>query len=564
MAVADAQPLTGRLATRLGVLRSARRSWLVFGGLLLAALAYLMYKSRGNIFFYDEWGFIERRNSGLHAIIASYNQHIQVIQLALDQLLFRTVGLSHYWVYKLFQVLAHLSCAALLFEYARRRLGAMTLVLILPFLLFGIGWQYVLWPANVGYVLSFTFSIAALLLLDRGDRRGEILACVLLVLGVLGSEFTLVFALGIAVELWLRDRNLRRSWIWLVPAVLYGLWWLKYHEPTQVRDNLTAAPAFAAELAAAAFGGLLALSIEWGRSLLIATGALVGFWFARRRAFSPRVICLLIAACAFWLLVAVGRAQLGDASASRYIYSGAVLIMLFLAETFRDVRLGTPAIIVVSLLALFSLAGNIRALTTSERSLRVQSQQLQGELGAVDLSRAYISPTYQIDPHWAPTMSPAPYFAATRAIGSTPAASPPQILRLPESARTAADSTLVAAAELVIRSGGNGVGGAGAPTVERVFGGSVSQSSAGCARFTPTGSVSGVDLLLPQGGLTLRALSGPAVQVRARRFAADFEGAPITLIPGGHSVTITARPDRSSLPWHLRVSPRQPVLVCAA
>ena len=113
-------------------------------------------------------GLHRGRDSGLHAIVASYNQHIQVIQLAFDQLLFRTVGLSHYWVYKLFQVLAHLSCAALLFEYARRRLGPMALVLIIPFLVFGIGWQYVLWPANVGYVLSFTFGIGALLMLDRG------------------------------------------------------------------------------------------------------------------------------------------------------------------------------------------------------------------------------------------------------------------------------------------------------------------------------------------------------------------------------------------------------------
>ena len=562
MAVADPQPFTGRLTARLAV-SSARQMWLVFVGLLVATLAYLMYKSRGNTFFYDEWGFIENRHHGLHAIIASYNQHIQVIQLSLDQLLFKTVGLSHYWVYKLCEVLAHLSCASLLFEYARRRLGAVTLILIVPFLVFGIGWQYVLWAANVGYVLSFTFGIAALLMLDRDDRRGDALACGLLVIGVLASEFALVFALGIAVELWLRDRNLKRAWVWLTPFLLYGIWWLKYHEPTQARNNLTAAPAFAADLAAAALGGLLALTIEWGRALLVGTAALLGFWFARGRALSPRALCLLIAACAFWLLVALGRAQLGEPDASRYIYSGAVLIMLFLAETFKDVRLGRAGFVVATLLALFSLAGNIHDLTASERVLRMQSQQLEAELGAVQLTQAFIPADYPIDPHFTPGMVPAGILPALHAIGSSPAATPAQTLRLPEPARTAADATLVGAGELQVGSGTGATPAGTTPTVERAVGGSTSPAGNGCARFAPAGIGAAFDLLLPSGGLLIHASPGPSVELRARRFATDYEGNPVTVIAGGRAMIIRTRTDASSLPWHVRLSPRQPVTVCA-
>ena len=214
VAVADAQPLPGSSClARLGV-RSARRSWLVFGRTArrctsctsctrVAAIRLLLRRVGGSS---------STAGSGLHAIIASYNQHIQVIQLALDQFPVKTVGLSHYWVNKLFQVLAHLSCAALLSEYARRRLGLITLVLITPFLVFGIGWQYVLWPANVGYTSC------------RSPSASGPCCCSTVAIGAGTSwpvrcsssassapEFTLVFALGIAVELWLRDRNIKRS-----------------------------------------------------------------------------------------------------------------------------------------------------------------------------------------------------------------------------------------------------------------------------------------------------------------------------------------------------------------
>jgi len=112
------------------------------------------------------------RHSGFHWIIASYNQHLLAVPIALYQALFATIGLTHYWVFRLFLALAHVACVAAVFAYARRR----------------IGWA----------------------------------------------------------------------------------WWLAYHQPSMARQNLTAVPAYSADLAASAIGGLLGLNIDWGRALLVA------------------------------------------------------------------------------------------------------------------------------------------------------------------------------------------------------------------------------------------------------------------------------------------------------
>jgi len=135
--------------------------------------------------------------AGWHAIIASYNQHLLAVPIALYQLLFATVGLAHYWVFRLFLTLAHLACVAAVFAYVRRRIGSAALLVTLPLLVLGSGWEYVLEPVNFGFVASIALSICALLALERDDGRGDALACVLLVVGLACSELAVVFAAGI-------------------------------------------------------------------------------------------------------------------------------------------------------------------------------------------------------------------------------------------------------------------------------------------------------------------------------------------------------------------------------
>src|SRR5947209_2282016 len=139
-----------------------------------------MYKSRGNSFFYDDWSFIEQRRDGLQWLLRPYNDHLIVLQGGLYQVLFHTVGLSRFWVYQLAEIVAHLAVVAIVFEYARRRIGPAAILLALPLLVLGYGWQYVLLPVNVSLLASFLTGVGALLSLDRRDRRGNVAACLLL------------------------------------------------------------------------------------------------------------------------------------------------------------------------------------------------------------------------------------------------------------------------------------------------------------------------------------------------------------------------------------------------
>ncbi len=69
------------LVARVGH-RDRTAVWLAFLGICVGAFAYLMIRGRGNIFVYDEWGWIEFRRSGVSSILNSYNDHILVAPLA--------------------------------------------------------------------------------------------------------------------------------------------------------------------------------------------------------------------------------------------------------------------------------------------------------------------------------------------------------------------------------------------------------------------------------------------------------------------------------------------------
>ena len=539
-------------------------AWPVFGVILLVAFIYLNFKGRGANFFYDEWGWIQGRYTGLHGILASYNNHLLAAPIALYQLLFRTVGLAHYWVYRLLHVCVHLGCAAVVFECARRRLGMIAVLVALPIVFLGSAWEYVLEPVNIGFVASIGLSIGALLLLERDDPLRNGVACALLVFGVACSEFTTVFVLGIAVELLWRDRSPRRGWVWLVPLLVYAAWWLGYHESTSFRQNFTSAPSYAADLAANATGGLFGLTIDWGRPLLVAAIVLLIVHVRRPRAMTPRLGGLLVAACAFWALVALGRAGLGEPTAARYIYPGATLLVLIAAEALRGTRLKAPEFGVAALVALFAVTANIKILTDGQAGLVLAARTVSAELAAVELSHGNLPPQLIVDTHYAPTLFVGKYLAATHALQSSPADSRNALLRQSEDARVAADTLLIRGGELSSQPATSLIPtGSTPPTVDLAASGTAT-TAGGCVTFRSAGSGAAFDLTLPASGLLVKAAPGPPVAIRAHRFASGYDGAPVATLPGAHALRIAASADRSPIPWHLRISPDQAIVACSA
>ena len=233
------------------------------------------------------------------ALLAPHNGHLSLVPVALYKLLFATAGLEDYTPYRVMVVAAHLACVALLFAYARRRvgdpaaLGAAVLLLVL-----GPAWQNILWPFQVGSLVSLAAGIGALLALDRGDRRGDLAAAALLALALASSGLGVVIALGIAVEL-LVARRRTAVWIAAAPLGLYAIWWIGYQDTDFIRHNVVLAPRFAADAAAGAMAALTGLTgpvtsddgatLAWGRPLAVAAAALIAWRVSGLRPVPPRV-----------------------------------------------------------------------------------------------------------------------------------------------------------------------------------------------------------------------------------------------------------------------------------
>jgi hypothetical protein len=151
---------------------------------LAVAGAFVLWETRGSYFLIDEWIWIvERRDSSVATFLEPHNQHLSLVPLAIYRALFETVGLDHYWPYRVVLVIGHLTCALVLFIYARSRVGPVLGVAAAVAILFlGPAWQDILWPFQVAWLISMAAGVGALLALDRRERRTDFVAVGLLAL----------------------------------------------------------------------------------------------------------------------------------------------------------------------------------------------------------------------------------------------------------------------------------------------------------------------------------------------------------------------------------------------
>jgi hypothetical protein len=572
--------------------RSSRLPVLALAALLVVGSAVLLYETRGTTFWADEWNWIlTRRGGGVGTFLDPHNEHLTLVPVVIYKLLFATVGLHHYWPYRVVLVAAQLACVALVFVYARPRVGGYLALLGAALIIFfGPGWQDILWPFQMAWLIAIAAGIGALLLLERHDRAGDIGACVLLGISLASSGPGLAVAVGLVVEVLLRRRP-RDLWIVGIPIGLYLLWWLGYQNATFNRHALVLLPRFVADAAAGALSALTGLAsidvfhdtgsyLAWGAPLL-AVGLIAAGWRLYRLGRIPgRVLTLSATVLGFWVLTGVGRAyaSLGPivltatGDESRYLYVGAVFVVLLCAELARSYsppRVYTPSLgvgIGAGVLAVAAVVSNLGVLRDGSRLLQSQAQITEAELGTLDVTRAFVKPGY-LSNGFIFLLAPAgQLFAAEKALGSV-AASPLQIAAFPDYAREAADSQLIKIGELQLQGHGAVTSGSSGmpPKVDAVEAGTVSVSG-GCLNFrpsiyTPSGEANAVQVTVPAGGLRLRIPTAPAT-VSARRFSVQFEALGTLSPPSGASLTVL--PDAAAVPWHVRVAVDGPVSVCSS
>ena len=525
--------------------------WLALAVLVVLTGLLLYHETRGTTIWLDEWSWaLQRRGGGLSSLLDPHNEHLVLIPVAIYKLLFATAGLGNYAPYRVIVTLLQLACGVLVFAYARTRVNAvLALCAAGSLLLFGPGWENILWPFQMGMLISLAAGLGALIALDRRSRAGDIAACVLLVISIASSGVGVAFLIGIAIELALVRRRWDCAWIVAIPLALYIVWWIGYQQSSFHRHDILVAPSFLARGLATTLSALFGLggatgfdgvgTLEtWGPALLIAVLALIVWRVAVLRTLPPRAVCLAAILLSFWLLTAVSRAFLTEPYASRYLYIGAFLTLLLAVELARGLAPRWPVTLAIAVVVAGAIISNIGAIRDAGRLLRAEGQVTRADLGALEIARPVIPRGYVA--HGMPgypfvAVPAAAYFRTARDIG-TPAASPITIVHDPESVRAVVDSELIGAHGVALRPSATAGAGLSCLNVAHRFVASV-----------------------PPGGLLLKADGAPAT-VAIRRFADAYHS--LGTVTPGRPVAVLIAPDRSPKPWLLEVSPGSTVAAC--
>jgi hypothetical protein len=381
----------------------ARRARLVLGLGMLAGAALLLWMGRGLGFTSDELFFYNRVVSegvfestqysafSLEYLIAPHNSHLHLTGRLAYETLLRIAGTA-YSGYRIAEVAGVLLCVGLFFELARTRVGPWAaLAPSLLLLVYGYAWEVLLWPFNMMTTLSLAAGLGALLCLEReSSRRIDIAVCVLLTLSVASMELGLAFAAGVAVWL-LVERHLSRLWIVAVPVLLYAAWYLwsqqfdqvfHFDQPGTDTDLIGVLHSIGLS-SGAVIGSLLAVNpVPDGPPWTVGAAAwpvlsalfavAVGLLVIAKRPSTPFLWTVLVVLLAYWLSIGLaGRPP----DASRYIFTGSILLLLVAAEALRGVRISPWIVACLFLAVAVALPRNIQLLSDG-RELKLEESNV--------------------------------------------------------------------------------------------------------------------------------------------------------------------------------------------
>jgi hypothetical protein len=536
-------------------------------GVALLAAAVVLAKAQWDVtFFQDTWAFLlDRQDFSAEAFFHPHNEHIVVIPVAITKVLLEVFGMTSNTPEQVAMGLTVLVAAVLLFVYVRRRTDPWLALMAAALVLFlGSAWPILLWPFENEFTLPIAFGLAMLLFLDREDGRGDALACAMLVLAVLSGSLGISFVLAAAVEVFIkrRARGWRRAYVFLVPGLVYLAWYVGWGHEAETHITLTNvlnSPVYVIEGFASAIGSLAGLSktpasgpasIEFGAPLLVA--ALVGAGFRIRRRGVPAGFWPVAAAgVSYYLLAAFNFIPGREATAVRYVYAGAVFVLLIAAELLRGVRWSRNGLLVAGGVVLVAIVPNLGYMKTGGDWEREQSVFTRADLAALEIARRTVDPGFNLaDPEVAGTaslgaVSAGLYFEAADRWGS-PAYSIPELEAAPAVGRHYADVVLQHAL----------------PLSTRALPGRFRSGAGGCVTQLPGGAVH-KEVELPPGLYRVEVAPGEDAVIQMRRFAAGEY--PVTeLSPGGSTTLLRIPRDRAPNPWYLHVEASQLARVCPA
>jgi hypothetical protein len=544
-----------------------RVCWAILGAAMLVAAALILYLNRGTVFFVDE---LERfQNSptlGPVDVIEPHAGHLTATSNLVYKAILETVG-AHYVAFRILIVCCVLLATGLFYALVKRRIGALpALAPAIVLLFFGSSWQMIITGLGFNVVFSIAMGVGALLALEREDRLGDVLACGLLVVSVSTLSIGLAFLVGVAVSVLLGSDRRRRAWIFLVPLALYAVWWLwgqSAPEPAGLgasASNVLLIPSYIAESLAAVLSSLAGLSFEFSpettegavtqSGIVLAILATVALGLRIRQGSVPRFLWVSLAIMlAFWTLSALARNEFRPPGQIRYLYTGAVCVLLVAAAAASRTRFSRAGVTILFGVSALSLATNLVLLRDGAREFRnAYSAPLRANLAMLELGRDDIRPGFNpragVQALSISSLSAAEYLAASDRYGSL-AFSLPELANQPEPIRERADRTLARSLGIEL-----------AP----------SRSPAGareCELIRSGGPSGEIAFPLPPGGATLTTRGNAPGELTVGRFATAAT-VDLGALQPGRSAMLRIPTDSSPTPWRASVTGPSGLEACGA
>jgi hypothetical protein len=547
--------------------------WWLMAGAIAVAAGLVFWLERGLTYGWDEFVWLELAGLApeLDLFFRPYGGHLIAFPYFLWRGMLELFGAS-FTAFSVVQVAGLSLLATLLYVFAKRRLGPIiALAPAVTMLFLGSAWPILLEPMiGIQFLAALVPGLAAIVLLERSDRLGDAAACGLLCLALTGFSEAIPFLAGAIVAVLLSPNRKRRIWVVAVPVVAYGLWrlWAAKYEPTGILySNVPFLPAYFADALAVFTSAIFGLTTLIGAGpwtqirlqgftlrflsagvvftmieLLAIAGALR---LMRRRGpiprtFWPPLTILLV----FWVELGIVLIPGRTAAEPRYLYAGALTLLLVVVEMLRGIRTTRLTLVVAAALTVAAVAGNLARFQEGRQILDAIQKEARADMAVIELAGPNGNQAFTPNlsaPHLVPAaldLNSGPWLEVVDRYGSS-AYSISQLLGQSEAVREQADAIAVKILRLHLAPAPDArtgqcrkIGGAAAPT----------------------------EIALPRGGAVLVADRDSPVTLR--RWADDF-AASIGNVHGGQAMSLPIPVDRSDVPWRLSFDRGGQLEVCA-
>jgi len=382
-----------------------RLPFALLGAAMVASTWLILDLNAPLTFLADEWDpLLNRRGWGFDQIFAPFNGHPTMVPILIYKVVQELFGMDSARPVQIIHAVGLLIMNGLLFVYLRRRVGDWAALIGTVMILFlGAAFEILIFSFTINFTGAIAAGIGALVALDRDDRKGDLTAAILLVIGACFSMVILPFVAAAAVE-WILNPRDRKARLIIPGGVILVLffWWVIWGRESEsnslILSNIPALPIRIFDGLSSGFTSLFGLAtgdgsepeqpnLIWGRLMAIAAVALSA-WRLEALKKPPREFLVVgTALLAYLVILGMSFSEGRQPTFSRYQLLTAILILMTASTLLRGVKIRPASLAVAALVALLAVQGGVRLMEGEARGQWFSaSQYIRSYLTGVELS----------------------------------------------------------------------------------------------------------------------------------------------------------------------------------